>query len=358
MRRIFRTVSIVLLCGLLCAPVLEARGRTGNGNGNGGAQRPQTQQSAPQRPGNNGASHSSNSGSQRPGNNGNSGSQRPNNNSGNSGWQRPGNGGGNSFTNNSPQRPGNNGGGNFGNNGGPQRPGNGGSGGVNNPGGNHGGNSGYNPGGNPGGNHGNPGNNFGPGHGNPGHANPGHGFGPGYNNGNHYGHVHFGYPSRPMMPAPRPYSRPVPPARYTPFHGPSISTILGVALGTTLSYALNSLIYNGYDVTGYGNDAIYLNNVRQLNMMWPSATMYYTNGMLSASEFVYSTPYYDMYRYNSAYSLLVNTYGVPVSTQPYGNGGLITSWWGNGGQYITLQYAPMTAANGTLRYYTTLSFGN
>jgi len=161
-----------------------------------------------------------------------------------------------------------------------------------------------------------------------------------------------------MMPPPRPYVRPVPPPRFTPFRGPSLSTILGVALGTTLNYALDCLVFNGYNVTGYGSDAIYLINVDQLNMVWPNATMYYNNGMLSASEFVYSTPYYDLNRYNTTYNMLYGAYGVPVNTVPYGSGGMITSWWGRNGQYITLSYSPMTAANGSLRYYTTLSLGN
>lgn len=161
-----------------------------------------------------------------------------------------------------------------------------------------------------------------------------------------------------MMPPPRPYVRPVPPPRFRPFRGPSLSTILGVALGTTLNYALNQLVFNGYDVTGYGNDAIYLSNVNQLNMIWPNATMFYSNGMLSASEFVYSTPYYDLNRYNAAYNMLSGTYGIPATSSPYGNGGMVTRWWGNNGQYISLSFSPMTAANGSLRYYTTLSFGN
>lgn len=279
MRRFLRTVSIALICGLLCSPVLEARGR--NDHNNGGGQRPSTQQNSPQRPGNSGRP-------QRPGNNGQP--QRPGNNNHNQ-PQRPGS------NHNQPQRPGNNHQ--------PQRP-------------------------------------------DYGHHNPPR---PPHN-------VHYGVPNRPMLPPPRPWVRPVPPPRYTPFRGPSLSTILGVALGSTINYALNQLVYNGYNVTGYGDNAIYLTNVNQLNMIWPNATMHYVNGMLTASDFVYSTPYYDLNRYNVVLNMLNGAYGVPVSTSPYGNGGMVTSWWGANGQYITLSYAPMMASNGSLRYYTTLSFGN
>ncbi len=287
MRRFLRTVSIAMLCGLLCTPIVEGRGR--NDHNNGGGQKPPTHQNAPQRPGN-GNNNNSNR-PNRPGNGNHNNGNRPN---------RPGNG--NHNNGNRPNRPGN---GNHNNGNRPNRPGNG----------NH--NNGNRPNrpGYPANRPNRPGNMHNPGHNRPPHHN-----------------VHHGVPHRPMMPPPRPYVRPVPPPRFRPFRGPSLSTILGVALGTTLNYALDRLVYSGYNVTGYGSDAIYLSNVDQINMMWPNATMHYYNGMLSASEFVYSTPYYDLNRYNAAYNTLSSAYGLPANTVPYGNGGMLTSWWGNGGQ--------------------------
>lgn len=162
-----------------------------------------------------------------------------------------------------------------------------------------------------------------------------------------------------MMPPPAPYCRPTPPPRYNPWRGPSISTILGLAIGTSIDYALNNLLFNGYDVLGYGNNIIYVGNVNQLNMLWPDARLHYgAYGDLIGSDFVYSTPYYDMNRYNTAYSMLVGSYGMPVSTVSLGGGGWLSTWWGPGGQYITLQFSGANAVNGALRYYTTLSFGN
>ena len=301
MRRFFKTVSIVLLCGALCCPVVEGRGRN---NGQGGASQPhQSTQQAPQRPGNS-------QGNQRPGNNGNS-------QSGHQGNQRPGNGG-----QQQGQRPGNNRG---------DRP--------------HSGNVGpaTPP---PSGGHGHAPN---PGHGTP-PPPPGHGQHP------NYGH---GAPHRPNLPPPAPWQRPTPPPPgYRPYKGPSISTILGVALGTTIYYALDNLNSRGYNVVGYGNDAIYLNNVTQLGMNWSDATLYYVNGQLAASEFVYGQGYYDMTRYYNAYGMLSSSYGYPTSTSSYGQGGQRASWWGSNGQFITLTYAPATDYYGNTRYYTTLSFGN
>lgn len=184
---------------------------------------------------------------------------------------------------------------------------------------------------------------------------PGHGYRPGPVPG--FGHIHFGAPHRPMLPPPAPFHRPVPPPHFVA-HGPSLfSTILGVALGTALNVSLGNLVRDGYTVSAYGNDAIYLSNVRQLNMIWPNATMYYNNGYLSASEFVYSTSYFDIYRYNQAYAMLVNSYGAPIQAQSLGGGGMSSTWWGPSGQFVTLRYTTQTAYNGTVRYYTTLSFG-
>lgn len=149
----------------------------------------------------------------------------------------------------------------------------------------------------------------------------------------------------------------MPPRRYVPYQGSMFGTILGVAIGTALNISLNSLINRGYVVNSYGNNAIYLSNVNQLNLLWPNATLYYTNGALGSSEFVYSTPYYDMSRYNQAYGMLVNSYGMPVATQQLAYGGMQADWWDARGQYVTLRMLPQQGANGTFTYFTTLSFG-
>ncbi|MDE6368339.1 MAG: hypothetical protein K2K94_03795, partial [Muribaculaceae bacterium] len=166
-------------------------------------------------------------------------------------------------------------------------------------------------------------------------------------------------PHRPNMPAHRPWQPPTPPPpnfrpapNWTPFN-----TILGVTLGSAINISINALINSGYNVTGYGNDAVYIANATMLNMLWPDATLFYNNGGLYASEFVYSTPIYNMSRYNTTYRALVRNYGNPISSNNVG-GVITTTWWGPGGQFINLSFQNAIAGNGATRFFTTLSFGN
>lgn len=169
---------------------------------------------------------------------------------------------------------------------------------------------------------------------------------------------HAGLPMRPHMPPVRPFRRPLPPPSWHPVgRYPRLSTILGVTFGTTISLSINALVNSGYNVSGYGNDMVYLTNVPQLNLIWPDATLYYSGGGLAASQFVYATPYSDMGRYNSAYGRLVNLYGAPVEFDNSG-GSISASWFGNNGQFVSLTFAPQYTSGGALNYYTTLSFGN
>lgn len=227
------------------------------------------------------------------------------------------------------------------------------------PGGNQG-NHGQRPGGNQG-NHGSPGGNWGN-HGGPGNGHVGNQFNPGPRPGGGpgYGHVPSRPPHRPYMPArPMPYRPPMPPPGFRPAPGVSLfGSILGVTIGTAIGVTMDYLIGHGYDVTGYTNDAVYVNNVSQLNMLWPNATLYYgTGGVLQGSEFVYSTPYFDQGRYNMAYTSLVRSYGAPVSTIPLQGGGVRVNWFGYNGQFVSLQYQQAIAYDGSYRYFTTLSFG-
>ena len=250
------------------------------------------------------------------------------------------------------RRPGQNGGNH-------NRPGN--NGGNNNRPGNNGGN--HNRPGNNGGNHNRPGNNRpGDNHFRPGNNNrpPQAGYRPGHHPGHHPGHdFRPGPVYRPHLPPPRPFYRPVPPPHYRPV-APwrPFSTILGIALGTSINISVNALISSGYNVAGYANDMVYLNNVSMLNMLWPDATLYYNSyGGLYSSEFVYYSPYYDMSRYNMAMNRLIGTYGQPASIQNTA-AGLTATWWGGNNNFIRLTYGSQYAGNGYLNYYTTLSFGN
>lgn len=229
-----------------------------------------------------------------------------------------------------------------------------------------------NPGNRPGNNrpdHNRPGNNR-PDHNRPGNNRPGNhrpGYDrPGYNRPGHH---------RPAPPRPRPsarpphlrpgyrhpvpffnsWHRPLPPRAWRPaprYIGPSFGTILGVALGTTMAVTVNSLLNQGYTVTGYGDNVVYLNNVPQMNYYWPDAAMYYNNGMLCGSTFTYPQTFYDMSRYNSLYNTFCSQYGMPVST--VNSGGVVSAtWFGNGNRFVTLEFNSNYGG-----YYTTLRFGN
>lgn len=158
-------------------------------------------------------------------------------------------------------------------------------------------------------------------------------------------------PFRPVMS--RPHYRPVPPPAWRPRRGiPVIGGVLGLTFGIAFNASLDYLYNSGYVVDGYGNNIVYLRNVPAMNYVWTDAALYYGNGGLDASSFYYSTPGYDMSRYNSVYTHLVNVYGIPVSTVT--NGGIMTStWFGGNRGYITLSFGAGDAG----RFLTTLTLG-
>lgn len=222
-----------------------------------------------------------------------------------------------------------------------------------------------------------PGNN---GHGNmrPGHGRPPHGGnsasrpGTSYRPGPrpNYNYMHHGYrPPRPgggYWGAPpvnvyRPvYWLPPRPPRpvYISYAVPSIGTILGLTFGSFIDAGINMLFNTGYNVLGYANNAVYLGNVSQLGLLWPEATVYYTDGLMSNTQFQYWTQAPDVARFNNVYAQLAATYGAPVSSNTY-NGVTTVSWWGgNNTGYITLQYGPGNSASGLANYYTTLTYSD
>lgn len=159
-------------------------------------------------------------------------------------------------------------------------------------------------------------------------------------------------PYRPVMS--RPVSRPIPPPAWRPRRGlPVVHGVLGLTFGVAFNASLDYLYSSGYSIDGYGNDIVYLRNVPALNFVWTDAALYYGTGGLNASSFYYSTPVYDMSRYNSVYTSLVGTYGMPVSVA--NTGGIVSStWFGGNNGYITLSYG---AGSGAGRFLTTLTLG-
>lgn len=187
---------------------------------------------------------------------------------------------------------------------------------------------------------------------------PGHNYGPVRPGVSHRPPV-MAPPHRPARPVAHTYwNRPLPPGSWRPYRGcPSFTTALGIAFGTAIMSSIDMLLNNGYIVDGYNNNQVYLRNVNQLNYMWPDATLYYDNGGLAGSSYIYSTPGYNTARYYSVYNNLVGLYGQPVTVLSPSQG-LGATWFGNNGAFVTLNYTQGPAADGSLRYFTTLSFGN
>ena len=252
------------------------------------------------------------------------------------------------------------------------------------------GNSNNRPNGRPGNNYGDhnrpgkrPGDNYGD-HNRPGKR-PGNNYGnrPGNNYGNH-GHgyydryrYHHGYRprdgrrdhmfvryshgwARPWRPAPRPwhhsmwwYRRPVIPVGFTPLSGcPIIDGIIGLYFGTAYDASLNFLYYNGYNIGGYYNNVIYINDVDLYGYRWPGVMLNYdpVTG-LNYAQFSYYTTYSDPYRYNRLYRSLCDAYGRPVQVVS-GSYPQVTWLGGDGRGYVTLS---QNFTNG--RFFTAISFG-
>ena len=166
--------------------------------------------------------------------------------------------------------------------------------------------------------------------------------------------------ARPWRPAPRPwhhsmwwYRRPVIPVGFTPLSGcPIIDGIIGLYFGTAYDASLNFLYYNGYNIGGYYNNVIYLNDVDLYGYRWPGVMLNYdpVTG-LNYAQFSYYTTYSDPYRYNPQYRSLCDAYGRPVQVVS-GSYPQVTWLGGDGRGYVTLS---QNFTNG--RFFTAISFG-
>ena len=166
--------------------------------------------------------------------------------------------------------------------------------------------------------------------------------------------------ARPWRPAPRPwhhsmwwYRRPVIPVGFTPLSGcPIIDGIIGLYFGTAYDASLNFLYYNGYNIGGYYNNVIYLNDVDLYGYRWPGVMLNYDPATgLNYAQFSYYTTYSDPYRYNRLYRSLCDAYGRPVQVVS-GSYPQVTWLGGDGRGYVTLS---QNFTNG--RFFTAISFG-
>ena len=161
-------------------------------------------------------------------------------------------------------------------------------------------------------------------------------------------------PHRNYRPIGRPIPRPVPPHGYHLCHtAPVIHTILGITFGTLYNVSLDYLYNKGYEIDGYADNTVYLRNVPEMGYTWPDATIYYDSyGRLASSQFIYSTSFSALGRYDRLYHTLSMTYGSPVSAS-WNGAHRETIWYGGDARgYVSLEY---DYSGG--RYYTILSYG-
>lgn len=133
--------------------------------------------------------------------------------------------------------------------------------------------------------------------------------------------------------------------------------MLGLTFGATIDLSLNYLYNNSYAVAGYDNSVIVLDNVNYSGYIWPQGRLIYNRGLLTGSEFYYSSPYYDTLRYNQLLNSLTACYGYPVESVTNG-ATMVTTWFGGNRGFITLRFEPLMDAAGRTLYYTMLSLGN
>ncbi len=210
--------------------------------------------------------------------------------------------------------------------------------------------------------------------GRPGNDRPGHK--PGYRPGNSAPQPGFGNNRRPRRhyyPPRPPYGRPKwhfgawhplppPPPRPLYYHTstynvPVISTILGLTFGTLLDYGIRSLVSSGYTVSGYQDNAIFLNNVGMLGYTWPQATVYYGDNGMNGALFQYRTSTMGNSPYNKVYSQLCRSYGDPVESVNDGTYRSATWWGGNNTGYVTLTVQGNYDTSGNPAYDTNLIYG-
>ncbi len=167
-----------------------------------------------------------------------------------------------------------------------------------------------------------------------------------------------GVAMRPGRPVPRPWVRPLPPPAWRPTRRvPFVRALFGLSFGLSFSQSLQQLYNSGYNVGGYDNNVIYINNVSELNYMWPEGIVYYGDNGLTRTQLYYATPGYNRGRYNAVYSLLSSRYGIPARAVLPGNG-MQATWFASDGSFIQLEYSSRDIYDGGSNFVTTLTFGN
>ena len=130
---------------------------------------------------------------------------------------------------------------------------------------------------------------------------------------------------------------------------PTIAGVLGLRWGTHYMDALNYLYFNLYDIDGYMDNIVYLNDVEMLGYEWQDVMMEFDgNDRLDYVEFSFWDNYYDTSRFYSLYNYLCSIYGSPVSF----NNSMYSWYGGDGVGFVNLGIKFSSDVN-----YTVLAFG-
>lgn len=149
---------------------------------------------------------------------------------------------------------------------------------------------------------------------------------------------------------PRPHRPPVHPGV------PVFDAILGITFGTLINASVNSLYNSGYTITTYDDNTVYMQNVSQFGVTWPTVALYYGTSGLYSSQFEYVVNGSAKSVFNTAYSNITNVYGNPIDQTAAGNTASATWWGGDSKGYITLNYGSSYSSSGP-QSYTTLTMG-
>lgn len=131
---------------------------------------------------------------------------------------------------------------------------------------------------------------------------------------------------------------------------------MGLTFGLTVNAVLDNLFTSGYAVDGYNGQEVYLRGVNEFGYYWDDATLFFSGNALVRSQFYDSSVGYNATRYSNLFNSLSLTYGAPVSYNNDSRGAMRATWFGNGGDYITLEYTLSNTAGG-FRYFTVLTVG-
>lgn len=159
-------------------------------------------------------------------------------------------------------------------------------------------------------------------------------------------------PARKPLPPPPHYNdrRPPRPHNWHYISGaPSLGQIIGITLGTAFVTTINNLTDRGIAYTPYGDNIVSVTNVSQFGYIWPCATLYYTDGLLTGGEFSHYSHPAVRDRYTQLYNRFTSQWGYPASISS-----TQATWFTPDNGFVTLDHTYSSPYG----YVTTLTLGH